>query len=83
MALTELRVGSLLVEKESRLLVEVVELRPKGAVIEYDDDGSQHERELESLQTDFELYREGAQVRDRTGKGRFENPGHPNYRAKK
>jgi hypothetical protein len=79
---TWLRIGALLVDKETRLLVEIVAIHGDNVTIEYDDDGSTQDYAVDQVVSDFTPWKEGDEVHDRTGKGRFVNPGHPDYRPK-
>jgi hypothetical protein len=71
-----IKVGAVLVEKKRRLVAEVTGFTESGnPVIEYDDDGSIHDYfTMDEVAEDFVSWREGMEVADRTGKGRFANP---------
>jgi hypothetical protein len=71
-----LKSHAVLVAKKSCRVAEITGFTEQGnPILEFDDDGSVHDYfSIEEVARDFEPWREGMRVVDRTGKGRFANP---------
>jgi hypothetical protein len=71
---TWIHIGAVLVHRQSRRVVEITALDDDLVTVEYDDDGSIQEYSAAEIGSLYEPWTEGAEVIDRTGKGRFANP---------